>query len=116
LIGIAEAKNFTVMERAAELGYDINRCSNGLNLPNTAEAAKKYNLPYHPKRGRHSTRNYTGPVNERLRQLQELYDNGVITDANLLDEIAAIEGSIAQDLLSGKLRLNSRYPWYPLGG
>ncbi len=104
------------MERAAELGYDINRCSNGLNLPNTAEAAKKYNLPYHPKRGRHSTRNYTGPVNERLRQLQELYDNGVITDANLLDEIAAIEGSIAQDLLSGKLRLNSRYPWYPLGG
>ena len=105
------------MHRASDLGYNINRGNNGINLPNTPSLAKTSNLPYHPGNGRHSTRTYTGPVNERLRQLQQRYDAGLVTDADLLDEIKALEDGIRKDLLDGKLRLNSRYPWYmPDGG
>jgi hypothetical protein len=113
LIGVAEAEKFDVMKRAAELGYDINRGSNGINLPNKLDLAKELNLPYHPKRGRHRVDTYTGPVDDRLLELQRRYDKGLVNDATLLDEIRKIEDSIHDDLISGKLRLNSRYPWYP---
>ena len=101
------------MKRAEELGYDINRGSNGVNLPNKPGLAKDLNLPYHPQRGRHRVDTYTGPVDERLQTLQQRYDDGLLSDNNLLEELQKIEGSIYDNLMSGKLRLNSRYPWYP---
>jgi hypothetical protein len=116
LIGVAEAAKYPVMHRAAELGYNINRGNNGMNLPNTPALAKSENLPYHPPHGRHSRRTYTDPVNERLQALQERYDAGLVDDASLLDEVRLIENGIRRDLLAGKLRLNRRYPWYQPGG
>jgi hypothetical protein len=100
------------MKRAADLGYDINRGSNGINLPNKPGLAKKLDQPYHPPHGRHSKKNYTGPVNDRLKELQRKYDKGLVKDKNLLDEIRGIEDSIRDDLNNGTLRLNSRYPWF----
>ena len=114
LIGVAEAKKFDVMTRAAELGFDINRGSNGINLPNDPSLAKQLNLPYHPMRGRHRIDTYTGPIDERLRNLQQRYDDGLVTDGTLLDELRKLEDSIRVDLLRGELRLNSQYPWYQL--
>ncbi|MGL6095925.1 MAG: AHH domain-containing protein, partial [Fimbriiglobus sp.] len=58
LIPVGVAKDSPVMKRAAELGYDINRGTNGVMLPNTPDGAKQFYLPYH--RGRHGDI-YTGP-------------------------------------------------------
>jgi hypothetical protein len=58
--------------------------------------------------------NYTGPVDERIAKLQQRYNDGLVTDETLLDELKVVEESIREDLISGKLRLNSRYDWYPL--
>jgi len=111
LIPIAEAPKHDVMKRAAELGYNINRGRNGINLPNTPELAMEAILPYHPPRGNHSSA-YRGPVNDRLKELQDGFDAGIVTEANLLEEIGKVEDSIRADLLNGTLRLNSRYGWY----
>ncbi|QDT78555.1 hypothetical protein Mal35_20040 [Gimesia maris] len=115
LLGVAEVDRYPAMHSAAELGYDVNRGSNGINLPNDPDLAKNLNKPYHPKRGRHSKRNYTGPVNQRLERMQQAYDQGAVTDATLLFEIRKIEDSVRSDLLDDTLKLNSRYSWYPLG-
>lgn len=113
LIGVAEAQKFDVLTRAAELGYDINRGTNGINLPNKLDLAKELNLPYHPKRWRHRVKTYTGPIDDRLIEFQRRYDKGLINDSTLLDEIRKLEDSIHDDLIIGKLRLNCRYQWYP---
>lgn len=114
LLGVAEVQRYPVMAVAAEeLGYNVNRGNNGINLPNTLELAEDVNLPYHPQHGRHSPSTYTGPVNELLGKLQTAYDSGAVPKPELMNEISNIENSVRSRLLSGELRLNSRYPDYP---
>ncbi len=111
IIPVAEAQQFSVMEDAAKLGYNINNANNGINLPNTSELAQEMNLPYHPPQGNHAA-TYTDPVHERLLDLQTRRDSGEVTDETLLNEVRKLEDGIESDLLSGALRLNSRYNWY----
>ena len=102
LIPVSTAEKFAVMERAAELGYDINRGSNGIALPRTVELAQESGLPLHS--GRH-TGAYFDYVRGQLDRLQSRYDAGSVTDATLLREVGRIENRIRRDLLSHKVKL-----------
>jgi hypothetical protein len=115
LIGIKEAGQFPVMEKAAELGYDVNRGNNLIALPNTEALAKELDMPYHPGNGRHTIKTYVDPVRQRLTDLQRRFDAGLVDESSLLSEIGKVEDGIRANLLDGSLRLNSKYPWYKSG-
>ncbi|MDT7780152.1 MAG: hypothetical protein QOC99_2664 [Acidobacteriota bacterium] len=102
LIPISSAKNFSVMERAAELGYDINRGSNGIALPRFLELAEESGLPLHS--GRHIPA-YFRYVENQLSRLQARFEAGSVTDANLLREVGKIENKVRADLLNHRVKL-----------
>lgn len=102
LIAVSEAGKFGVMERAAELGYNVNRKNNLISLPTTIEEALRTKLPLHS--GKHHN-SYFGAVADQLQNLQKKYDAGKVSDSNLLNKIGEIENNIRERLLSGTLKL-----------
>jgi hypothetical protein len=109
LIGIVEANNYPALHRAAELGYNINRGSNGIALPNTIEEAMASGLPLHT--GRHLGA-YTDFVDSQLSRLQNRYDLGRIPDAKLGQEIGKVENTIREALLNKQIRLQNLDPHF----
>jgi Pretoxin HINT domain/A nuclease family of the HNH/ENDO VII superfamily with conserved AHH len=108
LIPVTVAQDFPVMQHAAKnLGYDINRTNNGIALPGSPQESLATGLPYHG--GRHIPE-YTDLAKERLQQLQIRYDQGLVTDENLVNEIKAVEDSMRSDLLSDQVRLQRNDP------
>jgi hypothetical protein len=107
LIPIDEAKDFSVMQKAAMLGYDINRGTNGIALPTTIKESLKTGLPLHS--GRH-LKGYTMFVNSELRRLQNSYDFGEVSDEELSFEILKIENKIRKSLLKRKIYLQNKDP------
>ena len=109
LIGIAEAGKYDVMKKASELGYDINRGTNGIALPTTIAESLKTGLPLH--NGRH-LKEATNYVNKQLTKLQTAYDTGVVTDKNLLDAVSKVENKIRDALLGRKFKLQNADPHF----
>jgi Pretoxin HINT domain/A nuclease family of the HNH/ENDO VII superfamily with conserved AHH/Pre-toxin TG len=108
LIPVKVAQEFPVMQHAAKnLGYDINRTNNGIALPGSGQEALASGLPYHG--GRHIPE-YTDLARKRLDDLQDDYDQGLVTDANLIDEIKSVEDAMRSDLLSDQIRLQRNDP------
>ena len=109
LIGIVEANNYPVMQQAAELGYNINRGSNGIALPTTVDESVASGLPLH--NGRHLGE-YTDFVDSQLSRLQNRYDMGVISDDRLIGEVGNVEDTIRQALLNKQVRLQNADPHF----
>ncbi len=107
LIPVSSAAKFTVMERAAELGYDINRGSNGIALPRTVELAQESGLPLH--NGGHLG-SYFDYVEGQLDALQNRYLSGAVTDSTLVSEIGKIENRVRADLLKHRVKLQTTDP------
>ncbi|RFA24172.1 hypothetical protein CAI21_22560, partial [Alkalilimnicola ehrlichii] len=107
LVGVAEANRFPVMHRAAELGYDINRGSNGIALPTTVAESAATGLPLHT--GRHVA-DYERYVNSQLNRLQRRYDAGRVSDSQLPSELGRIEDNIRNALLARQVRLQHADP------
>ena len=107
LIGVAEAQSSPVMAKAAELGYDINRGSNGIALPADAAESLETGLPLHT--GRHLPE-YTSYVETKLNELQIKYDLGVVTQDNLLEAVSNVEDDIRSALTNNEIRLQSTDP------
>ena len=106
-MGIAEANRFPVMHRAAELGYDINRGTNGIALPTKLAESAATGLPLHT--GRHLSE-YERYVNSQLSRIQRRYDVGRISDGQLLNEVGRVEGNIRSVLLNRQVRLQHADP------
>jgi hypothetical protein len=73
IIAVAEARQFPVMHRAADLGYDINRATNGIALPRSLAEAQQAGLPAHRRDPDYSVRQgrahqVTEPVRCRTTQ------------------------------------------------
>ncbi|MFX5827309.1 AHH domain-containing protein [Acinetobacter baumannii] len=108
LIGVAEAKNYTVMHEAANNhGYNINRGSNGIALPRTIDESRASGLPLHS--GRHLAE-YTEFTNSQLERLQNKYDEGSLSNKNFGNEIKKIEDRIRKALLNNEVRLQRNDP------
>jgi hypothetical protein len=104
------------MERAAQLGYNINRGSNGMALPSTLAEAQASGLPYHG--GRHLSARHTGSADAFVKQQLDALDArvraGTISDPEILSEISRIENATREGLRTNKLRLQSNDPnWKP---
>jgi len=108
LISTSIANEYDVMKEAAKLGYNINRSNNGLALPSEVALSQRTGLPYHG--GRHVAALYGDEVRARLRDLQNLYDNKTVTNADLIDKIGDIEDSLRERLLSRKIELQKNDP------
>jgi hypothetical protein len=72
LIPISSAKKWKILQRAADLGYDINRANNGMWLPNTVAGSLDSQLPLHLKRGTHIP-SYFEKVDELVGSFQRAY-------------------------------------------
>jgi hypothetical protein len=107
LITVDDANNFPVMRRAAALGYDINRGTNGIALPTIPAEALRTGLPLHS--GRHLAE-YTDLVRNELGRLQTRYALGRIDDTRLISEITRVENRIRAQLTSNQVRLQSTDP------
>lgn len=93
------------MARSADIGYDINRGSNGIALPRTAQESLATDLPLH--NGRH-IRDYEEFVAKQLNALDRRSLS--LSDEQLLDEVGTIEDRIRSKLLDGSLRLQHGDP------
>ena len=103
LIPVAMARSYEVMEvLAEELGYNINRGSNGIALPTTQDLSLKTGLPLHD--GKHISE-YTSFVQDKLDTLQRKWENSLIEKSELMDEVAKIEDSIRSALIDDEVRL-----------
>jgi len=102
LITIAEANQYSVMKRAAELGYDINRGANGIALPRTVALAEETGNALHS--GRHISE-YTNFVSGHLQKLDYQYRMGHLADKDLIKAIAKVENAIREAVKTNKVRL-----------
>jgi hypothetical protein len=103
LVMTSLARESSALRYLAENGlYDINRASNGLQLPTNDFLALADDLPLH--RGFHGAA-YRLAVRDQLTRLDAAYDAG-LSDAQLLQRVSRIESSLSQSLTSGKLWLN----------
>ncbi|WP_263053639.1 AHH domain-containing protein [Oscillatoria nigro-viridis] len=108
LIPVKVAQEFPVMQEAADnLGYNINRGNNGIALPGTPAESLSTGLPYHG--GRH-TPEYNDLARGYLDNLQRRYDRGLVSDSDLVNEIANVENQIRSDLLDDRIRLQRNDP------
>jgi hypothetical protein len=123
LIGVAEA-SADIMERACELGYDINRGNNGIalpsyanntfpNLPDGQAESTSTGLPLH--RGPHRAANYNDCVRQHLAKLEADYRAGRVTDCNLCAKIKEIEDEVRRALLAHEIWLNRNDPHIQAG-
>ncbi len=115
-ISIKITQEYPVMNRAAELGYNINRGSNGIALPTDIGTSLETDLPLH--KGRHLSARHEGSadalVHREMNALQRKYDRGMIDDSNLIGEIGNIENRIRLALTTHQVRLQSTDPhWKP---
>ena len=112
ILSIKIAQQYSVMDRAAELGYNINRGSNGIALPTTLELSKESGLPLHT--GRHLSSRHPGAadklVHEKLQEIQTKYDSGKLSDQELLDSVSEAESSVRKSLTSNEVRLQATDP------
>lgn len=112
MISVKIADQYSVMHKASEMGYNINRGSNGIALPTTSELAIESGLPLH--NGRHLSARHPGSadnfVHGQLAGLQSRYDLGQISDGDLLSEISKVEDGIRDALVSNQVRLQSADP------
>jgi len=104
------------MQRAAQLGYNINRGSNGMALPSTLAESQASGLPLHT--GRHLSARHPGSsdafVQQRLSALDVRVRAGTIDDATLLAEIGRIEAATREALRANQIRLQANDPhWRP---
>ena len=104
LIAVSVAQKFTVMDKAAELGYDINRATNGIALPTTIAESLEKGMPVHI--GKHLAP-YFDIVTDELTPLQNRFANGNLSDEALLGEIANIEARLRSLLETGAVRLHN---------
>lgn len=109
LIGIVEANNSPVMARAADLGYNINRGTNGIALPTEIAESIATGLPLH--NGRHLGE-YTEYVEAQLSRLQNRHELGAVTDQSLLREVSKVEANVRQALLERRIRLQNADPHF----
>jgi len=100
------------MERAAELGYNINRGSNGIALPTTLAEARRTGLPLHNGKhlGKDAVESADALLYDELSSLQKKFDSGNLTDAQLLEEVGKVEGTMRKALTSNKVRLQNADP------
>ncbi|QMV14626.1 Cell wall-associated polypeptide CWBP200 [Vibrio spartinae] len=115
-VSIKIAQEYPVMNRAAELGYNINRGSNGIALPTDIGTSLETGLPLHT--GRHLSARHEGSadalVHREMNALQRKYDRGMIDDSNLISEIGNIEDRIRLALKTNQVRLQAADPhWKP---
>jgi hypothetical protein len=116
LISIHLADGSIAMQRAAQLGYNINRGSNGIALPTTLAESQASGLPLHS--GRHLSARHAGSadafVQQRLDALDARVRAGTITDQELLAEISRVEDATRQALRTHQARLQTNDPhWRP---
>ncbi|WP_162655973.1 polymorphic toxin-type HINT domain-containing protein [Tuwongella immobilis] len=116
LISLHLAENSGAMLRAAELGYNINRGSNGIALPSTLAESQASGLPYHG--GKHLSVRHAGSADSfvklKLDALDARVRAGTISDQELLSEIGLIEDATRVALRTNRLRLQSTDPhWKP---
>ncbi|ELZ1661355.1 RHS domain-containing protein, partial [Cronobacter sakazakii] len=109
LIGVAEAKKYPVMHKAASLGYNINRGRNGIALPTSVEESLATGLPLHS--GRH-LKEATKFTNDELSILQSKYDMNIIKDKDLIDEVGKVEDKIREALLGRQFKLQNADPHF----
>ncbi|MEL6554066.1 MAG: peroxidase family protein [Cyanobacteria bacterium J06621_11] len=110
LISISVAQEFDVMKFAAgDLGYNINRRSNGISLPTKEDLAIRYNLPMHT--GGHLD-TYYDYVRGQLFSLQRQFDTGKISKNSLVSRISRIESLIDRDVRSLKVQLQHDDPHF----
>jgi hypothetical protein len=116
LISLHLAEDSKAMQRAADLGYNINHGPNGMALPATLAESQKSGLPYHG--GRHLSARHAGAADAFVKQKLDALDirvqAGQISDLDLLREVSKIEDATREALSSNKLRLQSNDPhWKP---
>ncbi|MCB9685981.1 MAG: AHH domain-containing protein [Alphaproteobacteria bacterium] len=116
IISIHVARDYGVAVRAAELGYNINRSSNGIALPTTLEEAISSGLTLHS--GRHLSARHEGSADQLLHSLfgdlQARYDAGEVDDSELLDAMTTIEDTVRLAIEENAVRLQSADPhWQP---
>ena len=107
LIPVTLAQSSDVLRRAAQLGYDINRASNGIALPATVELAIETGLPLHS--GSHLGE-YTRFVRVLLSELEQDWLSGAVPEGTLLEQVGAIENEVRRALLAGEVRLQANDP------
>ncbi|WP_444901069.1 RHS repeat-associated core domain-containing protein [Microbulbifer sp. SSSA007] len=112
ILSIKIAQQYPVMHKAAELGYNINRGSNGIALPTDIDLAKETGLPLHT--GRHLSSRHDGSadklVHDEPAKIQKGYDAGEISDENLLSEISSAENTVRDALVNNEVRLQKSDP------
>jgi len=116
-ISVHLAEKSDAAKRAAVLGYNVNRGSNGIALPTTIDESISSGLPLHS--GRHLSARHPGSsdafVKSRLDELDELVRSKKLDGDDLLEAMRKLEDEIDSALRSNQIRLQSNDPhWRPI--
>jgi hypothetical protein len=106
-------RNSVALQRAAQLGFDINGMKNGWCLPSLVPEAKATGLPLHC--GRHVSGagcdpNYFTCVKSLLVGLDADYSSGRVTDCDLCAKVASVAGKIRSALAAHQIWLQKADP------
>ena len=104
------------MHRASDLGYNINRGSNGIALPRSLDLSTSSGLPVHS--GRHLSARHEGSADgllrSKLNNLEMAHQRGKLSDNQVLERVGDIENSMRGALNNNTVRLQATDPhWRP---
>lgn len=106
LIAVHLASGSPVMQRAAELGYDIDRASNGMALPSTVSESQRTGLALHT--GAH-LKTYFAFIDDELTKIERKMSR--LSDRQLLVAVERLEDRLRAGLSAGgDLRLQNEDP------